>query len=157
MKSVLRFFSVFNIFVGLLGVLFSIGLGVLAIGLGGGPSLENFQEVSLWLGPLGFAGILYSLSGVFLWKSLPSVRKNTLILTGSAWILCLVYCLRALILSNISFGAPYDEEVVMFVFIPTAMLLLIAIEVAFLWRTMMHQKGQQGVGGQPATPPRVGD
>jgi hypothetical protein len=110
------------------------------------------------MGPIGIAGMLYSWSGVVLWKSLPSVRKNAVILTGIAWVLCLVYCLTWFAVLNGNFGvagksrqpgSPYDEEVVMFVFIPTAMLLLIAIEVVFLWRTMMHRKGQQVAAQNP--------
>lgn len=152
MRVMLRFCSVFKIFVGLIAVLFCIGLGALAIALGGGPSLDSLQETSLVMGPLGIAGGLYSWSGVVLWKSLPSVRKNAVILTGIAWVFCLVYCLTWFAVLNGNFGvagaprqpgAPYDEEVVMFVLIPTAMLLLISIEVVFLWRTMMHRKGLQ--------------
>jgi uncharacterized membrane protein len=148
----LRFLSVFHILVGLIGVLFCIGLGALAIALGGGPSLDNLQETSLVMGPIGLAGLLYCWSGVVLWKSLPSVRKNAVILTGLAWVLCLVYCLTCFATLNGNFGvagesrqpgSPYDEEVVMFVFIPTAMLFLIAIEVVFLWHSMMHRKDQQ--------------
>jgi hypothetical protein len=162
MKFMLRFCSVFNILVGLIAVLFCIGLSMLAIGLGGGLSLDSLLQASLMMGPMGIAGILYAWSGVVLWKSLPSVRKKAVILTGTAWLFCLVYCLRWFSMLHGSFGvagqtrqpgAPYDEEVVMFVFIPTAMLFLIAIEVVFLWRTVMHRKGQQAGIGQPATSP----
>lgn len=150
MQFMLRCCSVFNILVGLIAVLSCVGLSMLAIGLGGGLSLDSLLEASLMMGPMGIAGILYSWSGVVLWKSLPSVRKRTVILAGIAWLFCLVYCSRWFSMLHGNFGvagqtrqsgAPYDEEVVMFVFIPTAMLLLIAIEVVFLWRTLTHRKG----------------
>jgi hypothetical protein len=81
MKFLLRFCSVFNIIVGLIAVLFCVGLSMLAIGLGGGLSLDSLIQASLMMGPMGIAGILYVWSGVVLWESLPSVRKNAVILS----------------------------------------------------------------------------
>ena len=142
----LRFCSVFNILVGLIAVLFCVGLSMLAIGLGGGLSLDSLLQASLMMGPMGFAGILYAWSGLVLWQSLPAVRKKAVILAGSAWLFCLIYCLRWFAMLHGSLGvsgqtrqsgAPYDEEVVMIVLIPTVILFLIAIEVVFLWRTVM--------------------
>lgn len=153
MKFILRFCSLFNILVGLTAALFCVGLCALAIALGGGPSLDRLLETGLVMGPIGIAGILYTWSGVVLWKSFPSVHKKPVILAGAAWLFCLAYCLTWLAMLNGSFGVagvqrqpgdPYDEEVVMFVFVPTAMLLLVAIEVVFLWRTRKRRNGQSG-------------
>jgi hypothetical protein len=139
----LHFCAAFNAIVGLLGVLFCVGFSLLAIGLGGGVSPSAVLEVSLVMGPMGIAGVLYCWSGVALWKSLPSVPRTTVVLIGIAWVLCLIYCTIWVAMWNGQFGVggqprragdPYDEEIVLFVFIPMAVLLLVAIEFEYLRR-----------------------
>lgn len=151
MKFVLRFCSVFNILVGSFAVLFCVGLSMLAFGLGGGLTVDGLLEAGLVLGPMGIAGILYAWSGFVLWKSFPSVRNQAVLLAGTAWLLGLAYCARWYWMLHGSFGvagqarqpgAPYDEEVVMLVFIPTAILVLVAIQIVFLWRTVIHSSNQ---------------
>jgi len=137
-----------NTLVGFLAVLFCFGIGILAIGLGGGLSLSAVLEASLVMGPLGIAGILYCWSGVVLWKSLPSVQGKSVGLIGIAWGFCLAYCIVCVVMLNGQFGVggtqrqggePYDEEIVMFVFIPMAVLLLVGIEFEYLRRKSKRQ------------------
>ncbi|MEM7391847.1 MAG: hypothetical protein AAF492_05815, partial [Verrucomicrobiota bacterium] len=90
------------------------------------------------MGPISLAGILFGWSGLALWKSLPAVYRKSVRLAGAAWVLGLVYCSTWFIKLNGRFGVagkpgrPFDEEVVMFVFIPTAILFLMAIQIVFL-------------------------
>ena len=144
----LRFCAAFNVLVGAMATIFSVGLSLLAIGLGGGWSIDAFLEVLVVCGPLCFSGILYALSGVVLWRSLPAVTGKALYLQGIAWILCFAYCLIWFVILKGQFGVggqdrdpgePYDEEIVMFVFIPTAALLLVAIQLTYLWKTWKQQ------------------
>ncbi|MEY3395848.1 MAG: hypothetical protein RL346_2085 [Verrucomicrobiota bacterium] len=141
----LRFCAIFNILAGTLGVLFCIGFSMLAIGLGGSGSfsLGNFLELVRLVGPIGIAGILYCWSGVALWRSLPDVHKKPLVLTGCAMGFCLAYCIQLIVMLNGQFGVegrhrqagdPFDEEIVMLVFVPIAVLLLIAIQFVYLLR-----------------------
>jgi hypothetical protein len=146
----LRFCATFNVLVGAITTIFSVGLGLLAIGFAGGwsTSIEDFLEVLVVCGPLCFSGILYALSGVVLWKSFPAVTGKAIYLQGIAWILCLVYCLIWFIRLKGKFGVggqdrepsdPFDEELVMFVFIPTAALFLVAIQLTYLWKQWRQQ------------------
>lgn len=146
----LRFCAIFNILAGTLGVLFCIGFSMLAIGLSGSGSfsLRNVMELAQLVGPIGIAGVLYCWSGVALWRSLPSVRKNSLVLIGCAWGCCLAYCLQFIVMLNGQYGVggrqrqpgdPFDEEIVMFVFIPIAVLFLVAIQFEYL-RRKIEQK-----------------
>ena len=118
---------------------------MLAIGLGGSGSvsLSDYLELARLVGPIGIAGVLYCWSGVALWRSLPSVRKKTVVLIGWALGFCLAYCIQFIVILNGRFGPggrqrqagdPYDEEVVMFVFIPMAVLLLVTTQFEYLRR-----------------------
>lgn len=53
----------------------------------------------------------------------------------TAWTCCFVYCLTWFVEIDID---PHDEEIMMFVLIPTVILMLIAIEIIFLWRKMKY-------------------
>jgi hypothetical protein len=139
----LRFCAAFNVLVGAITTIFSVGLGPLVIHLGG-----PFREVLVFFGLLCFSGILYALSGVVLWKSLPAVTGKVIYLQGIAWILCFAYCLIWFINLKGQFGVggqdrepgdPFDEELVMFVFIPTAALFLVAIQLTYLWKQWRQQ------------------
>ena len=138
----LRICAVLNILIGSLAVLAGLGMSCLAIGLGGGGSFGAILEVLVFIGPLIIAGSLYALSGVILWRSLPMVAGKVIWLQGTAWVLCLTYCLIWFVTLKGRFGvggqerkagAPFDEELVMFVLIPAAALLLAAIELLYLW------------------------
>ncbi|MFK7850551.1 MAG: hypothetical protein AB8D78_06190 [Akkermansiaceae bacterium] len=143
----LRFYSVFKLLVGLFALLFCLGLSTLGIALGGGLTLEASLELVLFPGPIGVAGILYAWSGLVLWKSLPAVQGKCVVLTGMAWGFCLIYCIVGFFMvgglggeSNFRQpGGAFDEEVVMFLFIPTAILLLVAVEFVFLWRRWKYR------------------
>jgi hypothetical protein len=138
----LRSCAVFNILIGTLAMLTGLGVSCLAIGLGGGYSFGAILEVLVFMGPLIIAGSLYVSSGVILWRSLPRVTGKVIWLQGTAWVLCLTYCLIWFVSLEGRFGSggqerkpgdPFDEEIVMWVFIPAAALLLVAIEFAYLW------------------------
>ena len=147
----LRFCAAFNVLVGAVATVFSVGLSLLGIGLGGGWSIDAFLEVLLLFGPLCFSGILYALSGVMLWRSLPTVTGKAICFQGIAWILSFAYCLIWFVTLKGQFGVggqdrgpgePYDEEIVMFVFIPTAALLLVAIQLTYLWTKWKQQSSE---------------
>jgi hypothetical protein len=123
---------------------------MLAIGLGGSGSfsLGNFFELARLVGPIGIAGILYCWSGVALWRSFPSVHKKSLVLIGWALGFCLAYCIQFIVMLNGQFGLggrqrqagdPFDEEIVMFVFIPIAVLLLVVIQFVYLRRKVKRE------------------
>lgn len=141
----LRTCAVFSILAGLVGVAFCIGFTLLAIGLGGSGSVtwKDYLDLGLLIGPIGVAGVLYCGSGVTLWRSLPSVRRITVVLLG--WVLgfLLAHCIQFIAVSRGRFGPggeprqagdPFDEEVVLFLFVPMAMLLLAAIQFEYLRR-----------------------
>ncbi len=156
----LRFCSIFNVLLGVVAVLFFFGLGALSIALAGGPSLDVFLEVGRLLGLIGIAGIFYSCSGIALWRSLPLVKRNSVILTGAGLLFSFAYCLVWFVMLNGNFGVagqmrepgdPFDEEVVMFVFVPMGILLLVTIEFVFLWRTMaLSPKGETTNANSPS-------
>jgi hypothetical protein len=146
----LKFCAIFNILAGTLGVLFCIGLSMLAIGLSGSGSfsLGNSFELARMVGPIGIAGILYCWSGLALWRSLPSIHKKSLVLIGWALGFCLAYCIQFIVMLNGEFGLggrqreagdPFDEEIVMFVFIPIAVLLLVVIQFLYLRRKLKSE------------------
>ena len=139
----LRFCSIYNILAGTLGLLFCIGFSMFAISLGGGLSVENVLELARLVGPIGIAGILYCWSGVTLWRSIPFVHMKSVVLVGCALGFCLLYCVQFVFMLDGKFGKggrqrdagdPFDEEIVMFVFIPIALLLLGVIQFEYLRR-----------------------
>jgi hypothetical protein len=139
----LKICAIFNILAGALGVLFCIGLSMLGFGLGASGSFSDILELARVSGPIGIAGILYCWSGVALWRSIPSVHKKSVVLIGWALGFCLAYCIQFIVILNGQFGVggrqrqagdPFDEEIVMFVFIPIAVLLLVAAQFVYLRR-----------------------
>jgi len=144
----LRICAIFNILAGTLGVLFCIGFSMLGFGLGASGSFSDILELARLVGPIGIAGILYCWSGVTLWRSLPSVHKKSVVLIGWALGFCLAYCIQFIVMLNGQFGVgglqrqagdPFDEEIVMFVFIPIAVLLLVAIQFVYLRRKIKRK------------------
>jgi len=145
-KLIPRLCAIFNLLAGILGVLFCIGFSYLAIGLSGDSgrfSLSNALELARLVGPIGIAGIIYCWSGLVLWRSLPSVNKKSVVLIGCALGCCLAYCIHFIVILNGQYGVgvrqrqpgdPLDEEIVMFVFIPIAVLFLGAIQFEYLRR-----------------------
>lgn len=136
----LRLCAVFNVLVGTLATVVSVGIGLFVAGWGADWSARIILEVLVILGPLCFSGILYISSGVALWRSHPAVKGRVLVYQGSAWLLCCAYCLIFFItiggkvgVGGHGIGHPYDEEIVMFLFIPAAGLLLVGVELCYLW------------------------
>ena len=145
----LRFCAIFNVLAGILGVLFCIGFSMLAIGLGGGSlSLNDALELARLVGWIGMAGLLYCWSGLVLWASLPLVKKQAVVLIGSALVCGLAHSIQFIASLNGGLGRggrprqagdPFDEEVVLFVFVPMAVLLLVAIQFEYLRRKSKRQ------------------
>ena len=146
----LRFCAIINILTGIIGGLFCVGFGMLAIGLSGGGRLSpaDIWELVRQLGPMGMAGILFCWSGVALWRSLPAVPKKSVVLMGCALGFCLAYCIQFMVMLDGRFGPggvqrqagdPFDEEVVMFLFIPLAVILLFSVPFEYLRRKAKHQ------------------
>jgi len=139
-----RLCAICNVLIGIAGILFFVGLTMLAVGLSGSgqPTLGDNLKLALLLGPIGIAGILSCWSGVSLWRSFPSVQKQSLVLVGCTIFFGLAYCMQEFSRWFVIFRPggqarefinPYDEEFVMFVVIPFVVLLLIAIQFAYLW------------------------
>jgi len=137
----LRVLAVLHVLAGAMAVVFSVGLSAFTAGFGNGWSREAFFETLISFGPLCLAGILYFRSGVALWKSFPSVRGTVLAQQGVTWVLCLAQCVVLCIKTGGRFGVggrdagpPYDEELVMYLLIPAAALLIVGIESCYLWK-----------------------
>jgi uncharacterized protein YqgC (DUF456 family) len=119
---------------------------MLAIGLGGGSgsiSMSDVLELARLIGWVGIAGLLYCWSGLILWMSIPSVHKQSVVLIGCALVSLLAHCIQFVAILNGRFGPggrqrqsgdPYDEEVVMFVFVPMAAILLVTVQFEYLRR-----------------------
>jgi hypothetical protein len=140
-----RFLSIFNILCGLLAVLACVVLASLGIALSGGLSRRMLWEVSMYVAPLGIAGALSCASGISLWRRLPEVRPRSLLMLGVAWVILMAYCLTTFVSlratgSFLLADCFHDEEIVMLFTIPSSFLLIIAIELLFLWRGMLRDK-----------------
>ena len=120
----------FNIVVGSIATLGGLNLFFLGYGLAGS-SFRSFIWALIFFGPLFLAGLLYFSSGVILMRSLPSVSGKALIYQGLAVILGIGYCLGWMTVGRLD---PYNEVVLLFVFIPAAGLLMAIIEFGYLWK-----------------------
>ena len=147
----LRLLSIFNILLGLIAVLFSLVLGSLSIGLAPGPSLAVFLEVGAVMAPIGIAGLLYAWSGVLLWRSRPGSIRSSVLWMGCAWMLVLLYCITwlGILRGRLGVGGTtrqpgdaFDEELVVFVFVPMALLGVIAVQIGYLWSKMSGEPRQ---------------
>jgi hypothetical protein len=137
----LRVLAVLHVLAGASGIVFSVGISAFAAGFGNGWSIDGFFEVLAFFGPLGLAGLLYCLAGVALWRAFPAVKGKVLIHQSATWLLCLAQCVVLCIETGGRFGVggrdagpPYDEELVMYLLVPAAALLVVGIESCYLWK-----------------------
>ena len=121
----------FNILVGSVTALGGLNLAVLAIGFGGSPA-----EILAVVGPLIVGGLLYAFSGAILWWSRPSVSGKALIVQGLAVLFGIAYCL--IMFGNTEYDS-YDEEHRLFMAVPAIGVLLVSIQLVYLFSKWLRK------------------